>query len=68
VQRIKLFKGLESDLASLEAEINGWIEDNDAKVVNMFGNIAPQTPGAGSSASRQFTPSDVMISVVYETG
>ena len=68
MQRIKLFKGLESDISGLEAEINGWIEETGAKVVNMFGNIAPQTPGAGSSSARQFTPSDVMLAVVYDVG
>ena len=70
MQQMKLFKGVESQLEMLEAEINEWMSTSGARVVSMNANIAPQTPRgqAGHAASgRAFDPSDVLIAIVYET-
>ena len=64
MQQIKIFKSIESELGSLENEINEWISDQSVKIVEIFGNIAPQshsTPGMGS-----FSSSDVLVVIVYE--
>ncbi len=47
MQQIKLFKSLESDIGSLEAEVNAWLRESEVKVLSITGNIAPQshTPG-----------------------
>ena len=67
MQQVKFFKGVESDLGGLESEINGWLTESGATVVNMFGNIAPQTTQAdGSKSARAFPPSDIFMAVVYE--
>lgn len=68
VQQIKIFKSIESDVSILESEINSWLGDSGAKVINVFCNIAPQTVKSDSSAtgSRAFIPSDVFMVVVYE--
>lgn len=75
VQQIKIFKGLENDVASIEKEVNAWLKSGGAKVINIFGNIAPQTPkgdpghpvlGAERQAGKTFHASDVLIVVVYE--
>jgi len=68
VQQIKIFKSIESDISSLESEINSWLQESGVKVINIFGNIAPQTVNADSTAasSRAFSPSDVFMVVVYE--
>ena len=64
MQQIKIFKSIESELGSLEEEINEWISEQSATIVQIFGNIAPQspsTPGMGS-----FSSSDVLVVIVYE--
>ena len=70
MQQIKLFKGIESDAGGLEQEINTWLRDNDGvRIVQTFGNIAPQTPGnaKGESGGRMYAPSDLFVGFVYET-
>ena len=70
MQQIKFFKAVENDLDQLQREINGWLKGGGVKVVQIFGNIAPQTPskagGSGLSKSN-FSPSDVLVAVLYET-
>ena len=64
MQQIKIFKSIESKLGSLEDEINEWISEQSVTIVQIFGNIAPQspsTPGMGS-----FSSSDVLVVIVYE--
>jgi hypothetical protein len=69
MQQIKIFKGIENDLASLEAEVNIWIVESNADVIHIFGNIAPQTGAPDSSATglshSDFPPSDVLLVVHY---
>ncbi len=69
MQQIKIFKSIESDVSDLERDINAWLKESGARVVNVFGNIAPQTIGdpAKAKGSRSFSPSDVLIVVLYET-
>ena len=64
MQQIKIFKSIESELGSLEEEINDWISEQAVTIVKIFGNIAPQspsTPGMGS-----FSSSDVLVVILYE--
>lgn len=65
MRKVKIFKGVESELHPLEDEINQWLEDNNATLVSVTGNIAPQTPGGTTMGT--FAASDVLIVVVYET-
>lgn len=71
MQQVKLFKGLESDLSSLEGEVNAWLRQTGVRVLSITGNIAPQTekPGAaaGGLGKSQFAPSDVILILLYET-
>jgi len=70
VQQIKFFKATEADLSTLEAEMNEWLRESDATVVQIFGNIAPQTVAPDESSrgltKSAFAPSDVLMAVVYE--
>jgi hypothetical protein len=43
---VKMFKTIESELWSMESEINKWVEDTGATIVQVTGNIAPQTGSA----------------------
>ncbi len=71
MQQVKLFKGLESDLSTLEGEVNAWIRQSGAKIVSITGNIAPQSEKSGAApgglGKGQFSPSDVILIVLYET-
>lgn len=62
---VKIFKSVESELWTMEAEINTWIQESGAHVVNVTGNIAPQT---SSSVGQGFSASDVLLIVTYEPG
>jgi len=68
MHQVKFFKGIETELTPLQEQVNEWLRENNAKVVNMFGNIAPQTTRSGTEGSRQFLPSDIFVAVVYEQG
>jgi hypothetical protein len=70
MQRVKLFKSIETDVAGLEKEINDWIESSGARIVHSFGNIAAQTMAAGKtgSSTRTFESSDLFVGFVYEQG
>ena len=71
MQRIKIFKGVENELVSLESEINDWLAASKATVKQIFGNIAPQSAAAGVQGGHgltksEFPPSDVLVVVLYE--
>lgn len=71
MQQIKIFKGVENDLAALEAEVNAWLAASKASVKQLVGNIAPQSPSALVQGSHgltksEFPPSDVLLVVLYE--
>ncbi len=72
MQQVKIFKGAEGDIGSLENEINAWIRENGAKIVSITGNIAPQSQslktGAGGMDRITYPPSDVLVILLYETG
>lgn len=63
MRKVKIFKGIESELHPLEDEINEWLEKTGFELVSVTGNIAPQTNTSSMSA---FSASDVFIVVVYD--
>jgi hypothetical protein len=69
MQQIKIFKGVESETGALEAEVNRWLAESNARVINMFGNIAPQsqsTAQSGTLSTSVFAASDVFLVILYE--
>ena len=72
MQQIKFFKATEADLDALQDDMNAWLKESRAKVVQIFGNIAPQTVNpaehSGGLTKSPFAPSDVLITVLYEAG
>ena len=73
MQRVKLFKGLETEVEALEQQINAWAESEGAKIIQVTGNIATQSynPTAKSGSSLQSNvaaASDVLLVVLYEKG
>jgi hypothetical protein len=64
MQQVKIFKSIESEITTLEEDINAWINESGAKNLQISGNIAPQTeaaPGMGS-----FSSSDILITILYD--
>jgi hypothetical protein len=70
MQHVKLFKSVEADIIELEREINAWLtelQQQEGRVLQLAGNIAPQTIGTGKSlGSGSFSPSDLFAIVLYE--
>lgn len=76
MQQIKLFIGREDNTAELESEVNDWIAESGVTVLSIAGNVAPQSVlptkdggsnlSAGSTLTRRFAPSDILILVTYE--
>ena len=71
MHQIKIFKGLESDAALIEKQVNSWLAESKARVVSMYGNIAPQSPAPDSTSNAisrgAFPPSDILLVLLYET-
>ncbi|HEX7379421.1 MAG TPA: hypothetical protein VF278_20025 [Pirellulales bacterium] len=70
MQQIKIFKGIEHELKSLEDEVNAWLAESEVEVLQIMGNIAPQTPSSRHDAAGltqgEFPPSDVLLIVLYK--
>ena len=67
--QVKIFKGIESNLAGLEKELNTWLAETNARVVQIFGNLAPLSGGrneGNSLSAYPYVASDVMMVVLYE--
>jgi hypothetical protein len=43
MQQVKIFKSIESEITTLEEDINAWIKEAGAKNLQISGNIPPQT-------------------------
>lgn len=75
MHQVKLFVGIEQELAALETQVNDWIRESNARVVNIIANAAPQTPNPAAASrgslndggARRFSSSDIFLCVVYET-
>jgi len=68
--QVKIFKGLESNLPGLEKEVNAWLAETNARVTQIFGNLAPlsgERNEGNSLAAYPYVASDVMLVVLYET-
>jgi hypothetical protein len=69
MHQIRIFKGLESNLPALEKEVNHWLAESKARVVQIFGNLAAQSGArheGNSLAAYPYVASDVMLVVVFE--
>lgn len=71
MQQVKIFKSIESDAQAMEDEVNSWIRQSGAKILQISGNIAPQSsspnPKAGGLGTSAYAPSDVLLFVLYTT-
>ena len=75
MHQIRIFIGKEDEASRLTKEVNDWLASSQAKIVNVFGNLSPQTVTEKSSDSvrtlgdnggRRYAPSDIMMVVVFE--
>lgn len=65
MRQIKLFKSVETEISTLEKDVNDWIRESRANVVRISGNIAPQSEMADRSGYK-FPPSDVLVLIEYD--
>ena len=56
MQQVKLFKSIESELSTLEEDINAWIQEAGAKNLQISGNIAPQNFGMHGAPTGGYAP------------
>ena len=76
MQQVKLFTGLEGATGELSDQINSWIRESGAKVLQISGNMSPQSStGSGGGTGLTMTgsstgrvSSDVFVIVLYEEG
>ena len=61
---VKLFKSLENETEQLEREINNWLIEEQANLISITGNIAPQSQFA--HPTNRSAPSDILMIVTYE--
>jgi len=66
MHKVKIFKSIESEIVTLEEEINEWLSESGVQVVQLVGNIASQTPTSGGMPGSTFSSSDVLVIIVYE--
>ena len=76
MHQVRIFTGIEGETEKMAKEVNDWLKTSQVKVVNVFGNMAPQSmlersernklAGAEGGPGRRFAPSDVLLVVVYE--
>ena len=70
MHQVKIFKTVETQIGTLEKEVNDWLQKTGAKIISMTGNIAPQSGTSGASKGglghSPFPPSDVILIVLYE--
>ena len=72
--QVKIFTGIEGGAEELSKSINDWAKETGAKMLQVTGNIAPQSmTGSGSGATLAGSgasgraPSDILVIVLYET-
>jgi len=68
--QVKIFKGQESNLGGLETEVNAWLAESNARVIQILGNMAPLSGGrneGNSLSAYPYVASDVLFVVLYET-
>ena len=70
MQQVKIFKALEGETAQLEKQVNAWLTESGARVLQITGNIAPQGRSidskASSISSSPYVASDILLIVLYE--
>jgi hypothetical protein len=70
MQQVKIFKGLEGEISLLEKQVNAWLAESGARVLQVSGNIAPQSssadPKAGSISAAPYVASDIILIILYE--
>ena len=64
MQQVKIFKGVDNEIAELEHQINRWMRKSGARVLSITGNLSSQSGDSGPMSS--FAAGDVLVIVLYE--
>ena len=65
MHQVKIFKSIESEIPTLEEEMNQWLSESGAQVISITGNIAAQSTNGGALGG-SFSGSEVILFVLYE--
>ena len=64
MQQVKIFKGVDNEIAELEHQINRWMRKSGARVLSITGNLSSQSGDGGPLSS--FAAGDILLIVLYE--
>ena len=65
MQQVKIFKGVDTEIAEIEKQINRFIRKSGVNVLSITGNLASQSDGGGGPLN-SFAASDVLVIVLFE--
>jgi hypothetical protein len=65
MQQVKIFKGVDNEIAELEQQINRWMRKSGARILSITGNLSSQSGGGGGPLS-SFAAGDILVIVLYE--
>ncbi len=65
MQQIKIFKGVDTEMADMEHQINRWMRKSGARVISITGNLAA-SPNTGGGPLSSFAASDILVIVLYD--
>lgn len=65
MQQVKIFKGVDTEVADIEHQINRWMRKSGARVLSITGNLSSQSAGSGGPLNT-FAAGDILIIVLYE--
>lgn len=65
MQQVKIFKGVDTEIAEMEQQMNRWMRKSGARVLTITGNIASQL-NEGGGPLNTFAASDILVIVLYE--
>ncbi len=65
MQQLKLFRGVDNEMAELERQINRWMRKSGARILNVTGNLASNSQGSAGPMN-SFVGGDILVIVLYE--
>lgn len=65
MQQVKIFKGVDNEIAEIERQINRWMRKSGARVLSITGNLA-SSGAANQGPMNTFAAGDILVIVLYE--
>ena len=62
MQQVKIFKGVDNEIAEIERQINRWMRKSGARVLSITGNLA-SSGAANQGPMNTFAAGDILVIV-----